>query len=68
MRLPLRRLRLQPDLGEEVPADAVALRQGQRVRIADAEHAPQPLLELARSRPEWQEGHRRLQVAARAAR
>ena len=42
-----RGLRLQPDLGEEVPADAVALRQGQRRLQAELhrEHAPQPRLE-----------------------
>ena len=30
---------------KELPADAVALRQRQRVRVADGEHAPQPRLE-----------------------
>lgn len=34
--------------------------------VASARADLEPLLELARSRPEWQEGHRRLQVAARA--
>lgn len=45
-----RGLRLQPDLGKEVPADAVALRQRQRRLQAELhrEHAPQPFLEDGR--------------------
>jgi len=34
--------------------------------VASARADLEPLLELALRRPEWQEGHRRLQVAARA--
>ena len=37
-----RGLRLHANLGEQVPADAVALRQGQGVRVVHREHAPQP--------------------------
>jgi hypothetical protein len=40
-----RGLRLQPHLGKQMPAHAVALRQRQRVRIAHGEHAPQAVLE-----------------------
>jgi hypothetical protein len=34
--------------------------------VASARVDLEPLLEFARRRPEWQEGRRRLQVAARA--
>ena len=42
------RIGIQPEFGEQVPADAVALRGGERVRVVHGEQAAQPLLEGVR--------------------